>query len=60
MSKIIKALVFACAAVIVLAVPAFAGANFPVVTVPEPTSILMIAGGIGAVAGLRYYRLRKR
>lgn len=57
MSKIAKALIFAGAAVIVLATPAFAGV---IVTVPEPSGFLMLAGGIGAVAGLRYYILRKR
>jgi hypothetical protein len=58
MSKLMKALIFAGAAVIVLATPAFAGVI--VVTVPEPSGFLMLAGGIGAVAGLRYYILRKR
>jgi PEP-CTERM motif len=58
MSKIAKALIFAGAAVIVFATPVFAGVI--VVTVPEPSGFLMLAGGIGAVAGLRYYLLRKR
>jgi len=61
MSKIMKALAFVVAAIIVMAVPAFAGiAPAPV---PEPTSIMLLVGGIGgigAVAGLRYYKLRKR
>jgi hypothetical protein len=58
MLKIAKALAFAGVAVIVLAGPAFASHTL-VTAVPEPTSILLLAGGIGAIAGLRYYRLRK-
>ena len=57
MSKIAKALVFAGAAVIVMATPAFAGT---IIRAPEPSGFVMLAGGIGAVAGLRYYLLRKR
>jgi peptidoglycan/LPS O-acetylase OafA/YrhL len=58
MSKVMKAIALVGAAAIVLAVPTFAGG--PPITVPEPTSIMMLAGGIGAVAGLRYYILRKK
>jgi hypothetical protein len=57
MSKLMKAVVFAGAAVIVLATPAFAAVT---VTVPEPSGFLMLAGGLGAVAGLRFYIMRKR
>jgi peptidoglycan/LPS O-acetylase OafA/YrhL len=56
MSKLVKALIFAGAAAIVLATPAFAGGSVPV---PEPNGFLMLVGGIGAIAGLRYYRRRK-
>jgi predicted transporter len=60
MSKIMKGLLFVCAAVIVLAVPAFAGQNVVVRSVPEPTTIMMLVGGIGSIAGLRYYKLRNK
>jgi len=53
-----KALVFAGAAVIVMAVPVFAQGQ--TVNVPEPGTIGMIVSGLGAVAGLRYYILRKK
>ena len=58
MSKLMKPLMIAGAAIVVSAIPVFAGA--PTVAVPEPTSIMMLAGGIGAVAGLRFYLLRKK
>jgi PEP-CTERM motif len=59
MSKLMKALVFAGAAIVVSAVPVFAGT--PTVTaVPEPSTIMMLAGGLGSVVGLRYYLLRKK
>jgi len=55
-----KALVFAGAAVIVMAIPVFAGEEHVVTRAPEPTTIMMLVGGIGAVAGLRYYKFRKK
>ena len=57
MSKVMKALVFAGAAAIVLTVPVFAGGS---VSAPEPSGIMMLAGGLGAVAGLRYFILRRK
>jgi PEP-CTERM motif len=60
MSKLMKALVFGCAALIVMAVPVFAGDHIATVAAPEPTTIMMLVGGIGSVVGLRYYKLRKR
>ena len=57
MSKLMKAFAFAGAAMVVLATPAFAAVT---VTVPEPSGFLMLAGGLGAVAGLRFYLLRKK
>jgi PEP-CTERM motif len=59
MSKVIKALAFLGAAAVVLAVPVFAGGP-PPSRVPEPSTIMMLAGGLGSVAGLRYYLLRKK
>jgi PEP-CTERM motif len=59
MSKVMKALVLAGAAAIVLAIPVFAGGP-PTIAAPEPSSIMMLVGGLGAVAGLRYYVIRKK
>jgi len=59
MSKVLKAFAFVCAVVIVAAAPAFAGEGIVTAAVPEPSSIMMLVGGIGAIAGLRYYKLRK-
>ena len=59
MSKIVKGILYAGVAAIVLAAPVFAGEPVPV-RAPEPETIMMIVTGIGAVAGLRYYKLRKR
>jgi len=59
MSKIVKGILYAGAAAIVLAAPVFAGNPVPVRT-PEPGTIMMVVSGIGAVAGLRYYKLRKK
>jgi PEP-CTERM motif len=63
MQKTIKVLAFAGAALIVLAMPVFAqngGGIFNAVAVPEPSSIMMLVSGLGAVAGLRYYKLRRK
>jgi predicted transporter len=60
MSKIMKGLLVVCGAVIVCALPAFAGNPIPPRNMPEPGTIAMLVSGLGAVAGLRYYKLRKR
>jgi predicted transporter len=59
MSKIVKGILYAGAAAIVLAGPVFGGTSVPVRT-PEPGTIMMVVSGIGAVAGLRYYKIRKK
>ena len=43
-----------------LCLPALAGTVNPPTVVPEPAAIALIGTGIAAVAGLRYYRSRKR
>jgi predicted transporter len=60
MSKIVKGLLIVGGAVIASAMPVFAGTNIIPMNVPEPGTIIMFAGGLGAIAGLRYYRLRKK
>jgi hypothetical protein len=60
MSKIVKGILYAGAAAIVLAAPVFAGNPIPPPHVPEPGTIMMVVSGLGAVAGLRYYKLRKK
>ena len=59
MSKIMKGLLVVCGAVIVCAIPASAGMVQRIQGVPEPGTIAMLVSGLGAVAGLRYYKLRK-
>jgi hypothetical protein len=60
MSKIMKGLLIACGAMIVCAMPVLAGGPPPTRGVPEPGTIAMLISGVGAVAGLRYYKLRKK
>lgn len=44
---------------IAVCLPVFAGTATPAVA-PEPATIALISTGIAAVAGIRYYRSRKR
>lgn len=60
MSKIMKGLLVVCGAVLVFALPALAGQPIPPRNMPEPSTIAMLLGGLGTVAGFRYYKLRKR
>ena len=57
MSKLLK-LGLALGAAVVLAVPVFAGGTGYPAKVPEPSTLAMLASGIGAIAALR--SLRKR
>lgn len=56
MKRISKFALMLAAAVAVLALPAFAGQI--VVRTPEPSSIMLLASGVGGILILR--RLRKR
>jgi hypothetical protein len=58
MSKLLKLSLMIGAATVVLVVPAFAGTYAPVSTVPEPSTLAMLALGMGAIAAL--CGLRKR
>jgi hypothetical protein len=45
-------------AAVVAAAPAFAGENGWVRTVPEPSTLAMLASGLGGVLALRHWRKR--
>lgn len=58
MSKLSKLSLVLGTAVVVLAIPTLAGGNGYIRNVPEPSTLVMLASGIGAIAALR--RLRNR
>lgn len=53
----LSAVLWGCAVLMAAAVPAFAG---DVSATPEPSTFLLIGGGLATVFGLRQYRKRKQ
>jgi len=58
MKNAVKFALMIGAATAALAVPAFAGTTQCFVSVPEPSTLAMLASGLGGVIALRHWRKR--
>ena len=53
MTRSLRCALALAAVLVAFAAPAFAGGAQPPTAVPEPSSILLLAGGLAAVIGIR-------